>query len=76
MHVWKRVAGFIGVVVGFTLRRRRLAVAVGIAALLVGPLVFTGNGEVFALNALGIGVTALMVRQLTRFGRRPGNGDR
>ena len=36
MHVWKRVAGFIGVVVGFTLRRRRLTVAVGIAALLVG----------------------------------------
>lgn len=76
MHVWKRVAGFIGVVVGLAMRRRRLTVAVGIAALLVGPLVFTGDGEIFVLNALGIGITALMVRQLTRFGRRSGNGDR
>lgn len=76
MHIWKRVAGFIGVVVGLAMRRKRLTVAVGIATLLVGPLVFKGDGEVFVLNALGIGITALMVRQLKRFGRRLGNGDR
>ena len=76
MHVWKRVLGFIGAVGGLVARRRRLTVAVVIAALLVGPLVFTGDGEVIALNALGIGIMALTVRRLAGFGRRPGNGDR
>ena len=76
MHVLKRVGRIVGAVIGFVARRRRLSVAVGIAALLVGPLVFTGDGEVLVLNALGIGITAVMVRQFTRFGRRPGNGDR
>ena len=76
MHVWKRISRVVGGVAGFKVRRRRLTVAVGIAALLVGPLTLSGDGEVFVLNALGIGITALMVRQFTRFGRRRGHGDR
>ena len=68
MNAWKRVIRFIGVVVGFAMRRRRLSVAVVIVALLVVPLALTGDGEVFVLNAVGLGIAVLIVRRLTRFG--------
>ena len=71
MNAWKRVIRFIGAVVGFAMRRRRLSVAVVIVALLVVPLALTGDGEVFVLNALGLGIAWLIVRRLARFG-----GDR
>ena len=65
MYVWKRVAR----VVGFAVRRRGMTVAIIIAVLLVGPLALTGDGEDFVLNALGLGIEALIVRRLPRFGR-------
>ena len=64
MHVWKRVAQVVGAVVGFAVRRKRLTVAA------------TGDGEVFVLNALGLGIAALIVRRLARFGRGRRHGDR
>ena len=76
MHVWKRVARVVGVIVGFAVRRRRMPVAVVVAALLVGPLALTGDGEVFVLNALGLGIAALIVRRLARFGSGRRRGDR
>ena len=76
MHVWKRVARVVGVVVGFAVRRKRLTVAVVVALLLIGPLALTGDGEVFVLNALGLGIAALIVRRLARFGRGRRHGDR
>ena len=75
MNAWKRVIRLIGAVVGFAMRRRRLSVAVVIVALLVVPLALTGDGEVFVLNAVGLGIAALIVRRLTRFGGGR-NGDR
>ena len=75
MNAWKRVIRFIGAVVGFAVRRRRLSIAAVIVALLVVPLALTGDGEVFVLNALGLGIAALIVRRLTRFGGGR-NGDR
>ena len=75
MNAWKWVIRFIGAVVGFAMRRRRLSVAVVIVALLVVPLALTGDGEVFVLNAVGLGIAALVVRRLTRFGGGR-NGDR
>ena len=75
MHVWKRVGRIVGAIVGFAASRKRIAVAVVIAVLLVGPLALTGDGEVFVLNALGLGIAALIIRRLTRFGGG-GRGDR
>ena len=76
MHVRKRVGRVIGTVVGFAVWHRRLTVAVVIVALLVGPLALTRDGEVFALNVIGLGVTLLTVRRLVKFGRRRTHGDR
>ena len=76
MHAWKRVARVIGAIVGFAVRRRRLTVAVVVAALLVGPLALTWDGEVFVLNAVGLGIAALIVGRLARFGRGGRHGDR
>ena len=76
MHVWKRVIRFIGLVVGFAMRRKRLAVAVVAMLLLVGPLALTGDGELFVLNAVGLGITVLLFRRLAWFGRRRRHGDR
>ena len=70
MNVWKRFIRFIGAVVGFAMRRRRMTVTVVVALLLVVPLALTGDGEVFVLNAVGLGIAALIVRRLTRFGGR------
>ena len=61
MNVLKRV-------VKFVVRHRRLTVAVVVALLLVMPLALTGDWEVFVLNAVGIGIAALVVRRLARFG--------
>ena len=83
MHVLKRVVGIVGAVIrivgavvgivgtviGFAVRRRRLLVAVVVALLLVMPLALTGDGEVFVLNALGIGITALVIRRIARLVR-------
>ncbi len=57
--------GLAATVGGFALRYKRLTVAVVAAALLFGPLLLTGDGELFVLNALGIGIAVLLVRRLT-----------
>ena len=58
MHTKERVQR----VMGFVGRRKRAAIAL----LLVGPLV-TGSGyEVFALNAVGLGIGALFIRSQVR----------
>ena len=59
---------------GFVLRYKRLTVAAVAAALLFGPLLLTGDGELFVLNALGIGIAVLLVRRFTA--RRPGRRSR
>ena len=69
MHALKRVVGIVGAVIGFAVRRRRLLVAVVLALMLVMPLALTGDGEVFVLNALGIGITVLAVRRIARLVR-------
>ena len=76
MSVWRRVGQVIGVVVGFAVRRRRLSVAVVVVLLLVVPLALTGDGEVFALNAIGLVIVALIVRRLVGFGKARRYGDR
>ncbi len=76
MHVLRRVRQVIEAVVGIVVRRRKLVVAVVVALLLVVPLALTGDGEVFALNAVGLGVAWLLFRRLAKFGRRRTNGDR
>ena len=58
MHTKERVRR----VMGFVWRQKRAAIAL----LLVGPLV-TGSGyEVFALNAVGLGIGALFFRSRVR----------
>ena len=52
------VGGFIG-------RHKRLSIAVGAALLLAGPLV-TGDGELVFLNAVGLGLGALLLRRFAR----------
>ena len=76
MSVWKRVAQVIGLVVGFAVRRKRLAVAVVAMLLLVGPLALTGDGELFVLNVVSLGIAVLLFRRLARFGRGRRHGDR
>ena len=51
---------------GFLRRRKRAAIAVVVAALLLGPLLLTGDGEVFFLNAVGLGFGALLLRRFAR----------
>ena len=57
------------------MRRRRMTVTVVVALLLVVPLALTGDGEVFVLNAVGLGIAAVIVKRLTRF-RGGRHGDR
>ena len=59
-----------GIAVGFLGRRKRLAVAVVAALLVMGPPLLTGDGEVFALNAVGLGFGALLLLRFTRSGGR------
>ena len=51
---------------GFLRRRKRLTVAVVVAALLLAPLLLTGDVEVFVLNMVGLGFGALLLRRFTR----------
>ena len=49
--------------IGGSLRRgRRLTAAIAVAALLFGPLL-TGDGEIFVLNLVGLGIGALLLRR-------------
>ena len=50
---------------GFIGRHKRLSIAVVVALLLAGPLV-TGDGELVFLNAVGLGLGALLLRRFAR----------
>ena len=50
----------------FIQRRKRMTIAVVAAALLMVPLLTTGDGEVFVLNAIGLGFGALLLRRFAR----------
>ncbi len=71
MHARKEVPKIMAAVaaMGRFLRRRKRAV---IALLVIGPLLLTGNLDVFILNLVGLGFGALLLRQMTlsRTGRR------
>ena len=58
MHTKERVQR----VMGFVWRQKRAAIAL----LLVGPLVTGAGYEVFALNAVGLGIGAMIVRGRVR----------
>ena len=60
------VGGFIG-------RHKRASIAVGAALLLAGPLV-TGDGELVFLNAVGLGLGALLLRRFISPGGRQRTG--
>ena len=67
MHVKQgvsRVAGAATQLRGFALRRKRAAIAL----LVIGPLLMTGDLEVFVLNGIGLLIAALLLRRLTRSG--------
>ena len=68
MHVKATVSRVKGVAVkagGFMRRHKRLTIAVVVAALLLGPLVTT-DGELVFLNAVGLGLGALLLRRFIR----------
>ena len=68
MHVKELVPRVKGLAVkagGFMRRHKRLTIAVVVAALLLGPLVTT-DGELVFLNAVGLGIGALLLRRFTR----------
>ena len=72
MHVKElvsRVTGFVVKAGGFMRRHKRLTIAVVVAALLFGPLVTT-DGELVFLNAVGLGLGALLLRRFIRPGGR------
>ena len=50
---------------GFMRQHKRLTIAVVVAALLLGPLVTT-DGELVFLNAVGLGLGALLLRRFIR----------
>ena len=58
-----------GVVTGPVLRRRRLAMAMAVGVLILLPLL-SGDPEVFVLNAIVIGLAALVIRKLVMRSRR------
>ena len=75
MHVKELVSRVTGLAVkagGFLGRRKRLTIAVVVAALLLGPLLTT-DGELVFLNAVGLGFGVLLLgRYLVRRSvRRP-----
>ena len=57
---------------GFVRRRKRASIAVAVAMLLFAPLL-TGDGELVFLNAVGLGLGALLLRRylVRRSVRRP-----
>ena len=61
--------------VGFIGRHKRASIAVGAALLLAGPLV-TGDGELVFLNAVGLGLGALLLRRFARPNGRKRTGRR
>ena len=72
MHVKELVPKVKGLAVkagGFIRRRKRLTIAVVVAALLFGPLVTT-DGELVFLNAVGLGLGALLLRRFIGPGGR------
>ena len=68
-----RVKGLAVKAGGFIRRRKRLTIAVVVAALLLGPLVTT-DGELVFLNAVGLGLGALLLRRFIRPRGRPRTG--
>ena len=50
----------------FIRRRKRMTIVVIAAALLMVSLLTTGDGEVFVLNAIGLGFGALLLRRFAR----------
>ena len=58
---------------GFVRRHKRASIAVSAALFLVGPLLLTGDGELVFLNAVGLGLGALLLRRylVRRSVRRP-----
>ena len=76
MHVKELLPKVKGLAVkagGFIRRRKRLTIAVVVAALLFGPLLTT-DGELVFLNAVGLGLGALLLRRFTRPGGRQRTG--
>ena len=76
MHVKELVPKVKGLAVkagGFIPRRKRLTIAVVVAALLLGPLVTT-DGELVFLNAVGLGLGALLLRRFIKPGGRQRTG--
>ena len=76
MHVKATVSRVKGVAVkagGFLWRHKRLTIAVMVASLLFGPLVTT-DGELVFLNAVGLGLGALLLRRFIRPGGRQWTG--
>ena len=63
-----RFKNYGGVVTGPVLRRR-LAMAIAVVILILLPLL-SGNSEVFVLNAIFIGLVALVIRKLVMMRRR------
>ena len=75
MHVKELVSRVAGLAVkagGILGRRKRLTIAVMVAALLLGPLLTT-DGELVCLNAVGLGFGVLLLRRYLVRGsvRRP-----
>ena len=68
-----RVAGMAVKAGGFMRRRKRLTIAVVVAVLLFGPLVTT-DGELVFLNAVGLGLGALLLRRFIKPGGRQRTG--
>ena len=65
------VRTLIGVVVGFTSRRRRpFALAAVLLLLVAGPLPMGGSGEIVLLNAAGLAWAGLLLVRLAGTGNR------
>ena len=76
MHVKELVPRVTGLAVkagGLMRRHKRLTIAVVVAALLLGPLLTT-DGELVFLNAVGLGLGALVLRRFIRPSGRPRTG--
>ena len=59
-----RLKNYAAGVAGAVLRRRRLTVVAVAGVLILTPLL-TGDGEVFLLNMVGLGLAALILRRIT-----------
>ncbi len=65
-HGATRVAGTVVRLKEFALRRKRAAIAL----LVIGPLLLTGDVEVFVLNGIGLAIAALVIRFVANRARR------